>query len=132
MKPASLKITLLLAFFTLAIFFPIGGPKSFIASLIAIVVCFIGGMCYPYIAQMDYAMGQYIIQKPIWNDKLSLIKPLTISHLIAYLLLFSGSGIIIGELIQTQSSNFIGFCLIAAGFGVIFGNAWAVSKKDHQ
>ena len=126
MKIKSIKISILITFFTLGMAFPIGSAKSFIASVIAILICYLGGMWYPFIAQYDFALGRYIVHKPKWSDKLVLIKPLTIAHLIAYLLLSCGAGLMIGELIQTQTANFIGLCLVASGYGVISGIDWAV------
>ncbi len=124
-----IKISILISFFILGIVFPVGESKSIFESSLGIIISFIAGIAYPYIAQGDLLLGNYQIERPRWSDKLNIKNPLIFAHMLEYFLFFGGVGLLIGELIQSQSANFLGLCFISAGFGIKSRIYWILDEK---
>ena len=131
MKAKNIKNSILILFFILGILFPVGGSVSVFGYIIVIIGSLIVGMCYPYIAQLDFGLYNYLIEDPEWSQPIDYRKPLTFAQLLAYCLIFSGAGILIGELIQTFSINIVAISLMSIGLGVIINIPIAVKNNDY-
>lgn len=118
MSIKQIKISILIAILILGIVFPLGSSQPVLESLIGVAISFVAGFAYPYIAQTDFLFGHYKIAQPKWSDKLKIKNPLIFAHMLEFMLFFGGMGLVIGELIQSQSTSFVGLCFIAAGFGI--------------
>jgi len=118
MRINRIKISILIVILILGVVFPLGNSKPFLETLLGIVISFVVGVAYPYIAQTDFMLGHYKIEQPKWSDKLNIKNPLIFAHMIEFMLFFGGMGLVIGELIQSQSAKFMGLCFIAASFGI--------------
>lgn len=131
MNAKTIKNSILLLFFILGILFPVGGSVSVLGYIIVFIGSLIVGMCYPYLAQLDFGLYNYQIEDPEWSEPIDYKKPLTFAQFLAYVLVFSGGGILIGELIQTFSINIVAISLISIGFGVIINIPIAVKNRDY-
>ena len=129
MKTKYIKNIILIFVLILGIIFPVGGSVSFFSTIVVFIGSLIIGMCYPYIAQLDFGLYQYIIEDPKWEQPIDYRRPLTFAQFLGFLLIFSGGGILIGELVQTFSINIVGISLISIGLGVIINIPIAVKNK---
>ena len=57
MKINRVKISVLIAVLILGIAFPVGDSKSILESSLGIIISFVAGIAYPYIAQTDFLLG---------------------------------------------------------------------------
>ena len=131
MKAKNIKNSILALFFILGILFPIGGSVSVMGSIIVLYGSFIVGMCYPYIAQLDFGLYNYIIEDPEWSQPIDYRKPLTFAQFLGYFLISFGGGVLIGELIQTFSINIVAISLMSIGIGVVINIPNAVKNKNY-
>ena len=129
MKAKSIKNSVLILIFIFGILFPIGDSVSVLGSIIVICASFIVGMCYPYLAQLDFGLYNYIIEEPEWSQPIDYRKPLSFAQFLGYFLIFCGGGILVGELIQTFSVNVVAISLLSIGLGVIINIPVAVKNK---
>ena len=135
MKVKNVKNSILILFFLLGIIFPVGGSVSVFGYIIAFIGSLIVGMCYPYPAQLDFGLYNYIIEKPEWSQPIDYRKPLSFAQFLGYFLIFCGSGILVGELLKTFSVNVVAISLLSIGLGVIINIPNAVKNKkfwSHQ
>jgi len=131
MKAKNIKNSILALFFILGIIFPVGGSISVYGSIIVFIGSLIVGMCYPYIAQLDFGLYNYIIEDPEWSQPIDYRKPLTFAQFLGYFLISFGGGVLIGELIQTFSINIVAISLMSIGIGVVINIPNAVKNKNY-
>ena len=130
MKIKYAKNIVLILVLILGIIFPLGGSASFFSYIIVFIGSLIIGMCYPYLAQLDFGLYHYIIEDPEWAQPIDYRRPLTFAQFLGYLLIFWGGGILIGELIQTFSINVVAVSLMSIGLGVLINIPMAVKNKN--
>ena len=129
MKAKNIKYSILVLSFILGIIFPVGGSASLPGFIIVFIGSLIIGMCYPYIVQLDFGLYNYIIEPPEWSEPIDYRKPMTFAQFIGFLLICSGGGIFLGELIQSFTINIVAISLMSMGLGVIINIPIAVSRK---
>lgn len=127
-----IKLFLIISILTITIIFPIGDANSIKSTLFVSIILIIFGAVYVEIHRTFSLLNKLTYEKPKWTDRLNLRKPLTYLHLIAYLLVASGLGSIIGGLYIGQIVNYIGIILLSFGIGQVIGIyliCWRITKN---
>lgn len=121
MTTATIKTLLVVVVFIIGTIFPLHGTETFQVTLWMSIAAFIIGLVLTHILLKNSLLNRLEIKKPKWTESITEKNPLTYTQLIGFILLAAGLGGLFGGLIEGQVTNFIGTILFVAGIGTILG-----------